>query len=241
MSQASWLLGISTCLMRYGLPQQILCDNDKSLVIKHNRAARPTFHPDFLWLCEPLGIQPQACRPNRPQTKGAVERFGRYIKENALKYLSINNTGITNAAQLQHRLDQWIENEADKRRTDGKSIEELFEIEREHLTFNPEIAAYMNITTANQLCSLNGEIHVFGYRISLPHVYANRLVSIMVRHNGEYRVSTQDGAEIKTGSIPMEYLHQNTFNSPVDEVSTNASELSQRDHDPMSDLRELDI
>lgn len=31
MSQASWLMGISTCLMRYGLPQQILCDNDKSL------------------------------------------------------------------------------------------------------------------------------------------------------------------------------------------------------------------
>lgn len=92
MSQASWLMGITTCLMRYGLPQQILCDNDKSLVISHRRDGKAQFHPDFLWLCEPLGIKPQACRPNRPQTKGAVERFGRYVKE---WNLAVFGTGAT--------------------------------------------------------------------------------------------------------------------------------------------------
>ena len=94
MNQASWLMAISTCLMRYGLPQQILCDNDKSLVSMHRRDGTPVFHLDFKWLCEPLGIKPKACRPCRPQTKGSVERFGRYIKENALTYLSLNGRGL---------------------------------------------------------------------------------------------------------------------------------------------------
>ena len=117
---------------------------------------------------KPLGIKPQACRPNRPQTKGAVERFGRYVKENALAYLSINNAGIKDAHDLQHRLDQWIEQQADRRRTNGKSIEELFEIERSHLVHNPDISTYMNIASLNQLSSLNGEMVIFGYRITVP-------------------------------------------------------------------------
>lgn len=236
-SQASWLMGIATCLMRYGLPQQILCDNDKSLVISHRRDGKVQFHPDFLWLCEPLGIRPQACRPNRPQTKGAVERFGRYVKENALVYLSIHNEGIRNAHDLQHRLDQWIEQQADQRRANGKSIEELFEIERAHLTHNPDISAYMNIASLSQLSSLNGEVVIFGYCISIPKLYANRLLTIMVRHNGEYRISTPEGLEVKSGAIPLDYLQRNTMHAHA----TEKLPTPRQDFDPMSDLRELDI
>ena len=236
-SQASWLMGIATCLMRYGLPQQILCDNDKSLVISHRRDGIAQFHPDFLWLCEPLGIKPQACRPNRPQTKGAVERFGRYVKENALAYLSINNARIKDAHDLQHRLDQWIEQQADQRRTNGKSIEELFEIERSHLTHNPDISTYMNIASLNQLSSLNGEMVIFGYRITVPKIYANRLLTIMVRHNGEYRISTPEGLEVKSGAIPLDYLQRNRMHAHA----TEKLHAHTQDFDPMSDLRELDI
>ncbi len=236
-SQASWLMGIATCLMRYDLPQQILCDNDKSLVISHRRDGKTQFHPDFLWLCELLGIKPQACRPNRPQTKGAVERFGRYVKENALAYLSIHNSGIRDARDLQHRLDQWIEQQAGQRRNNGKTIEELFEIERSHLTHNPDISAYMNIASLSQLSSLNAEMVIFGYRITLPKHYANRLLTIMVRHNGEYRISTPEGLEVKAGAIPLDYLQRNKINAH----ETKEISVTKQDFDPMSDLRELGI
>lgn len=118
-----------------------------------------------------------------------MECFGRYVKENALVYLSIHNAGIKNAHDLQHRLDQWIEQQADRRRTNGKSFEELFEIERSHLTHNLDISTYMNIASLNQLSSLNGEMVIFGYRITVPQIYANRLLTIMVRYSGEYRIS----------------------------------------------------
>ena len=67
--------------------------------------------------------------------------------------------------------------------------------------------------------------------------HANRLVTIVVRHNGEYRVSTPAGLEIKTGAIPLEYLQQNKINAQV--MGLNAQ--PDRDDDPMSDLRDLDI
>lgn len=238
MSQASWLMGISTCLMRYGLPQQILCDNDKSLVISHRRDGKAQFHPDFIWLCEPLGIRPLACRPNRPQTKGSVERFGRYVKENALAYLNVHNKGIKDAQTLQHHLDEWLEKYSDQRRRNSQSIADLFEIEQDHLIHNPDISTYMNIATLIQLSSLSGEVTVFGYRLSVSKQYANRLLTIIVRHNGEYRISTPEGLEVKSGNIPLEYLQNNRINAPA---AISKSSVSDADFDPMSDLKELDI
>lgn len=241
MSQASWLMGISNCLMRYGLPQQILCDNDKSLVVSHSRDGKVKFYQDFIWLCEPLGIRPQACRPNRPQTKGAVERFGRYVKENALAYLSAHNKGIKDAATLQQSLDRWVEKYADKRRYDGKTVEELFEVERSHLTLNPDISTYMAIASTSRLSSLNAEIEVFGYRIALPSSYASRLLTVVVRHNGQYRVSTAEGLEVKSGTIPIPYLHKYSINSRVDRSSSEMPSEAKTLFDPMSDLEGLDI
>lgn len=90
-SQPSWMMGISTCLARYGCPAEILCDNDKSLVISNDRKGNVRFHPDFEWMLKPFGIKPRACRPSRPQTKGHVERFGRYFKEQGLAVLQYRN------------------------------------------------------------------------------------------------------------------------------------------------------
>ena len=37
MTQTSWLLSVADCMGRYGVPREILCDNDRSLVTEHTR------------------------------------------------------------------------------------------------------------------------------------------------------------------------------------------------------------
>ena len=37
MTQASWMISICDCLQKNGIPLEILCDNDKSLVISHGK------------------------------------------------------------------------------------------------------------------------------------------------------------------------------------------------------------
>ena len=128
------------------------------------------------------------------------------MKENALAYLNVHNKGIKDAQTLQHHLDEWLEKYSDQRRRNSQSIEELFEIEQDHLILNPDISTYMNIASLSQLSSLNAEVTVFGFCLSVPKQYANRLLTIIVRHNGEYRISTPEGLEVKSGNIPLEYL-----------------------------------
>ena len=103
---------------------------------------------------------------------------------------------------------------------------------------NPDISTYMNIASLSQLSSLNAEVTVFGCRLSVSKQYANRLLTIIVRHNGEFRISTPEGLEVKSGNIPLEYLQSNRINA---QATGSKSSSSYADFDPMSDLKELDI
>ena len=114
-----------------------------------------------------LSIQPRACRPSRPQTKGVVERFGRYLKQNGLAYLQAKNHLIPDIATLQHCLNDWLERFADKRIFVGKTVLELYEKERQFLNFCPDVSQYLDIDCYQTVSSSRAGIHAYGYRIAL--------------------------------------------------------------------------
>ncbi|WP_430757257.1 IS21 family transposase, partial [Pseudobacillus badius] len=64
-----------------GLPHHILYDNMKTVVIKHS-PIEIRFNRTFEDFLAYYGIVPKACKPNRPQTKGKVERTVHYLKNN---------------------------------------------------------------------------------------------------------------------------------------------------------------
>ena len=99
--------------MQHGLPKLVLCDHDVALV-KRTTNGNCKFTAAFYWLCQSLGVKIRACRPYRPQTKGRIERAGRYIKENALA--EFNWLGVEDPEDLQNRLDRWIIEVADRRK-----------------------------------------------------------------------------------------------------------------------------
>lgn len=209
---SSWLMGISSCLSRLGCPAEILCDNDKSLVIKNEGTGKVRFHPDFEWLLRPFGIRPRACRPVRPQTKGRVERFGRYLKENALLVLEYKNI-IHDIKALQEAIDQWIVEVADARVYGGKTVAQLFEEERAMLVDPGHADTYMPIAHRMQVVSKRAGVHIYGQRFQLPPETAEKCVAITVRHNGEFLISTPEGRQLLTGTIPLEQMQTYKFES----------------------------
>lgn len=67
-----------------GVPQKILYDNPKTVVIERatDASQKHRFHPALWELVGHYGFAPSLCKPYRPQTKGKVERMVRYVREN---------------------------------------------------------------------------------------------------------------------------------------------------------------
>ena len=65
-----------------GVPQEVLYDNMRTVVIERNTygRGRHRFHAGFLDYARHAGVLPRLCQPYRAQTKGKVERFIGYLK-----------------------------------------------------------------------------------------------------------------------------------------------------------------
>jgi transposase len=79
----AWQQGLKEAFDYFGgVPQQVLCDNAKALIIERDAYAdgQHRYHPAMLEMSKDYGFKLSACRPYRAQTKGKVERFNHYLK-----------------------------------------------------------------------------------------------------------------------------------------------------------------
>ncbi len=95
-----------------GVPQTILYDNLKSVVVKRDKYGKGEhgFNAAFLDFSKGW-FTPKLCRPYRAQTKGKVERFNRYLKENFYTPLkaALKGSGVVVTPQLlNHHVFGWI-------------------------------------------------------------------------------------------------------------------------------------
>ena len=67
-----------------GVPRTVLSDNLTAAVIGRDENGKAVFAPEYLTFARHYGFTPRACQPGRAQTKGKVERPGRYLQENWL-------------------------------------------------------------------------------------------------------------------------------------------------------------
>src|ERR1700686_157388 len=82
--KAEFYRGLVNALTFFGgSPRNLIFDNLKSAVL--NGSGRSAcFHPEFQALCGYFCLQPIACAPRDPESKGVVEGKVRYVKHNAL-------------------------------------------------------------------------------------------------------------------------------------------------------------
>jgi len=71
-----------------GVTREILTDRDPAFCIGATGDGAAILAPEWVELCELLGVVPRACRPYRAKTKGKVERMVRELKESFLPWLS---------------------------------------------------------------------------------------------------------------------------------------------------------
>jgi transposase len=96
-----------------GIPKTILYDNLKSVVIQRDVHGknRHKLNDDFLDFSKGMFV-PRACKPYRAKTKGKVERFNLYLKNNFYKPLKakLKNTPIDITPELLNAyIFPWLE------------------------------------------------------------------------------------------------------------------------------------
>lgn len=74
-----------------GVPEELLIDNPKQMVITHKRNGTVRYNDEFLRFCGLYGIEPTACQNYRARTKGKAERPFYYIQEHLLRGLEVKN------------------------------------------------------------------------------------------------------------------------------------------------------
>lgn len=82
--QEGLFIGMVHAFMVMGLPDYVLTDNMRSVVIRRDLDGRPVWQADYAAFMACLGFRTRLCKPRHPFTKGKVERLIRFVKDNFL-------------------------------------------------------------------------------------------------------------------------------------------------------------
>ena len=110
--QSAWFDGVEGAFAHFdGAPREVLLDNARALVDRHDAATREVrFNERLLAFARYWGFTPRACAPFRARTKGKDERGVGYVKHNA-----IAGHGFASWAALEGHLAWWMREIADVR------------------------------------------------------------------------------------------------------------------------------
>lgn len=88
--QEHWFAGLeSTFTTLGGVPEEVLMDNPRALVVRHDAVSRSVqFNDKLIAFAKHWGFRPRACAPYRARTKGKTENGVGYVKKNAIAGLS---------------------------------------------------------------------------------------------------------------------------------------------------------
>jgi len=98
--QENLFIGMIHAFCYMGVPQRILTDNMKSVVIRRSEGGKPVWQKDYAEFMNTVGFETTLCKPRHPFTKGAVERLVRFVKENFIAGRTFHDLSDLNAQAL---------------------------------------------------------------------------------------------------------------------------------------------
>ena len=156
-----------------GVPQEVLFDNMKTVVLERNAYGRGQhrLHSGLLALSRDLGFVVRLCRPYRAKTKGKVERFNRYLRESFYNPLVTRLQPSTplDAHTANVEVLKWLRDVANVRKhayTGCRPLDRLAIEQQLMLPYEPalaplEVAAGMRVHTPLPLESLQHPLSVY--------------------------------------------------------------------------------
>jgi transposase len=161
-----------------GVAATCLYDNMKVVVTGYD-GGEPIYNTRFLAFATHYGYKPRACRPQRPQTKGKIERPFDFLVRNLL-----NARTFTSLAHLNETTEWWLANVSDThvhRETKQKPIDR-YQYERPYLLPVPE-HHYDTAVVVYRMVNSEGYISYRGNVYSVPWQCIGEFLPVRITEN----------------------------------------------------------
>lgn len=185
--QESLFIGMLHAFEYLGVPEYVLTDNMKSVVIRRDLDGHPIWQKDYEVFMQTIGFRTRLCKPGHPFTKGKVERLVRHVKDNFLLGKTFSNISELNMEAL-----EWC-------RCQNNVLNRAIgcipsETHRKNCSANLKpVSTKLNVTV--YLCperkiSFDGFINYEGRRFGVPFAYAGATARVMRKDEKLYIYST---------------------------------------------------
>lgn len=188
-----------------GVPQRVLIDNPKTMVVRIGKGKERDFHPRFLALMNHYLIQPVACTPASGWEKGQVENQVNVLRNQLFKpqlrfddMAALNMHLLACCETLGHKLHPQLKN---------KAIDDVFEQER--LALRPLGRAFDGYVEKTVRVSSTCLVQYDCNHYSVPSAHAKQRVSLRVYANRVVLIAQQKViAEHKRSFNKHDYLFE---------------------------------
>ena len=179
--QENLFIGMVHAFLLMGVPEFVLTDNMKSVVLHRDSEGRPVWQADYAAFMACVGFRTKLCKPRHPFTKGQVERLIRFVKENFAAGRTFDNVTQLNSAAL-----EWCAAQGSRYRkaVDCIPLEEHAAscIPRACLpAVTPELSMYLR---PRRKVSFDGFVSYEGRRFGVPYWYSGQ--TCRVSRDGRY-------------------------------------------------------
>lgn len=158
-----------------GVTKEILIDNPKALVVNHKKGEEVDFNESALKLFAYLVIDPNACLPMRPRTKGKIEKPFQYLEEQFFKGSSFDSMDDLNE-KLKEFMNTW------SKRINGTTKRAPIEMYEEEKKFLGPLKEKIIIDSEleTRTVSTDSFVTVDTNRYSIPVKYVDKLVKVRI-------------------------------------------------------------
>lgn len=200
-----------------GLPQWVLTDNMKSVVL--SRCGKEiNWNPKYLTFMSDLGFKTRLCKPRHAYTKGRVERYVRFVKENF-----VPGTSYINLDDLNQQALVWCQRRA-ARRIGNSTPASLHE--QEKLNSLPNERILFDYENVERTVAFDGFVAFEGKRFGVPFNVNHKKKVFVSREGSNLMITDASGQILSTHKLDWnkyEHYCDNQFEdiSQPEELPTN--------------------
>ena len=204
--QENLFIGMIHAFMVMGVPEYVLTDNMKSVVLRRDSEGKPVWHTDYAAFMACVGFKTKLCKPRHPFTKGKVERLIRFVKENFLA-----GKAFLNITELNESAQKWCQDQGLEFRKAVGCIphEKHTTICSSHvheLLISESLSMYL---CPRRKISFDGFVNYEGRRFGVPYWYTNQYCR--VNREGRYLHVYSDDLSHELAAHEITWSYRDSF------------------------------